>query len=80
MNYLKKISIYGIIYLSLITFFIGLLTLSAALPKNRSFQKNLRYSAKYLYEEGDWPYVGEVKLDNFADALILNSENITERV
>ena len=72
MKYLKTISIYGIIYIGLITVFIGLLALSAALPKSRSFQRNMRYAAKSLHEEGDWPYVGGVKLDNFTDALILN--------
>ncbi|MBR4664578.1 MAG: hypothetical protein IKO93_11960 [Lentisphaeria bacterium] len=72
MKYLKKISVYVIIFLSLITVFIGLLTVSAALPKNRSFMKNIRYSAKHLYEEKDWPNVGGVKLDNYTDSLILN--------
>lgn len=72
MKYLKKLSVYGIIYLGLATFFIGLLTVSAALPKNRSFMKNIRYSAKHLHAEKDWPNVGGVKLDNYTDSLILN--------
>ncbi len=72
MKYLKKVSVYVIISLSLITVFIGLLTVSAALPKNRSFMKNIRYSARHLYEEKDWPNVGGIKLDNFTDSLILN--------
>ena len=72
MSFLKKLSVYGLIYVSLIALFIGLLTLSAALPKNRSFMKNIKYSAKHLYEEKDWPNVGGVKLDNYTDSLILN--------
>lgn len=72
MEYLKKVYVYVIIGLSLITVFIGLLTVSAALPKNRSFMKNIRYSARHLYEEKDWPNVGGIKLDNFTDSLILN--------
>ena len=72
MKYLKTVSIYGIIYLGLILIFTGLLTVCAALPKNRPFMKNMIYTAKHLHEEGDWPNVGGVKLDNYTDALILN--------
>ena len=72
MSFLKKLSVYGLIYCSLITLFVGLLTLSAALPKNRQFLKKIRYSAKYLYLEKDWPNVGGVILDNYTDSLILN--------
>lgn len=72
MSFLRKLSIYGLIFLSLIVLFIGVLTLSAALPKNRSFVKNIRYSAKHLHEEKDGPNVGGVKLDNYTDSLILN--------
>ncbi|MBQ6596476.1 MAG: hypothetical protein IJH79_02890, partial [Lentisphaeria bacterium] len=72
MKYLKIISVYAVIFLCLTMFFIGLLTVSAALPKNRPFMKNIRYSAIHLYEEKDWPNVGGIKLDNFTDSLILN--------
>ena len=72
MSFLKKLSVYGLIYGLLIALFVGLLTVSAALPKTRSFMKNIRYSARHLYDEKDWPNVGGVKLDNYTDSLILN--------
>ena len=71
MKYLKKVSVYFIICLSLITVFIGLLTLSAALPHTRKFDSLMRRSARILAKGGDYPEISGVTLDNCTDSLLL---------
>ena len=72
MALLKKLSVYGLIYCSLIALFIGLLTFSAALPKTKLFEKNMRHSSKDLAVTGDYYHSSGVRMDNYTDSLILN--------
>lgn len=72
MSFLKKFSVYVLIYFSLIAVFIGLLTVCAALPRTKLFEKNMKHSSKDLTVNGDYYHSGGVRMDNYTDSLILN--------
>ena len=71
-TFILRLLRYAIIYIVFIGLFFGLLVFSAALPKTRQLEKNMRRSAGILLRNGDWPNVAGVKMDYFVDSLILN--------
>lgn len=69
----RGLRVYTVIYLILIVCFLGLLYVSALLPHSRKFVRNMRRSAALLEREGGlFPTAGNVMLDHFSDATILN--------
>ncbi|MBE6373007.1 MAG: hypothetical protein E7055_13170 [Lentisphaerae bacterium] len=69
---IKNFLIYLYVYMILISTFICLLILSAALPHTRKFDSLMRRSARILAKGGDYPETSGVTLDNCSDSLILN--------
>ena len=68
---IKNSLVYLYVYMILISAFVCLLTLSAALPHSRKFDSLMRRSARILARGGDYPETSGVTLDNCSDSLIL---------